>query len=122
MPIIIPLVPLIASTFVASVWFERTILTFSILVGFVALFIGFHQYHRQLYPLYSLTLGGLIYWNKDIFGHSFEPFTIALGALFIIAAHIANLRLCKKCKTCEKKFHAACIFKVILKIFQSKVR
>ncbi|MDT0593259.1 MerC domain-containing protein [Glaciecola petra] len=102
LPILIPLVPLIASTFVASAWFERTILTFSILVGFVALFIGFHQYHRQLYPLYSLTLGGLIYWNKDIFGHSYEPFTIALGALFIIAAHIANLRLCKKCKTCEK--------------------
>lgn len=101
LPLLIPMAPLIASSFVASAWFERTILSFSILVGFAALFIGFHQYHRQLYPLYSLTLGGLIYWNKHMFGEAYEPLTIAVGALFIIGAHIANLRLCKKCKQCE---------------------
>lgn len=101
LPILIPLAPLIASSFVASQWFERTILTFSILVGFAALFIGFHQYHRQLYPIYSLTLGGLIYWNKHMFGESYEPFVVALGAVFIIGAHLANLRLCRKCKKCE---------------------
>lgn len=101
LPILLPLAPLIASTFVASVWFERAILSFSILVGFTALFIGFFQYHRQLYPLYSLTLGGLIYWNKDIFGEAYEPFTIGFGALLIILAHLANLRLCNKCRKCE---------------------
>lgn len=101
LPILIPLAPLVASSFVASAWFERTILSFSILVGFAALFVGFHQYHRQLYPLYSLTLGGLIYWNKHMFGEQYEPFTIAAGAALIILAHLANLRLCKKCKTCE---------------------
>lgn len=101
LPILIPLAPLIASSFVASAWFERTILSFSILVGFAALFIGFHKYHRQLYPFYSLTLGALIYWNKHMFGEQYEPFTIAAGALLIILAHLANLRLCKKCKTCE---------------------
>ncbi len=101
LPILIPLAPLIASSFVASAWFERAILSFSILIGFAALFIGFHKYHRQLYPIYSLTLGGLIYWNKGMFGDQYEPFTIAIGALLIIAAHIANLRLCKKCKKCK---------------------
>jgi len=101
LPLLLPLAPLIASSFVASAWFERTILSFSILVGFAALFIGFYQYHRQLYPLYSLTLGGLIYWNKDIFGEQYEPFTIGFGALLIILAHIANLRLCRQCKKCE---------------------
>ena len=101
LPILIPLVPLVASSFVAAEWFERSILSFSILVGFAALFIGFHKYHRQLYPMYSLVLGALIYWNKHMFGEAFEPLTIAVGALFIIGAHIANLRLCKKCKQCE---------------------
>lgn len=100
LPVLLPILPLIASSFVSAAWFERLILSFSILLGFVALFIGFHKYHRQLYPLYSLALGGLIYWNKDIFGHSFEPLTIAVGACLIIGAHIANLKLCKSCKRC----------------------
>jgi hypothetical protein len=100
LPLFISVIPFIASSFVASAWFERTILSVSILVGFVALLIGFNQYHRQLYPMYSLTLGGLIYWNKDMFGHAYEPLAILLGAVFIIAAHLVNLRLCRKCKTC----------------------
>ena len=73
-----PIAPLVASSVFAEVWFERMILTFSILVGFAALFVGFHKYHRQLYPLYSLALGGLIYWNKDIFGHEYEPSLLRL--------------------------------------------
>ncbi|MFT6268551.1 MAG: hypothetical protein ACJAVV_001365 [Alphaproteobacteria bacterium] len=100
LPILIPLAPLIASSFVADAWFERVILSGSILVGFAALFIGFHKYHRQLYPIYSLVLGALIYWNKHMFGEAYEPITIGVGAFLIIIAHIANLRLCKKCKTC----------------------
>ncbi len=101
LPVLLPAVPLIASSFVAEAWFERTILSISILIGFIGLFIGFYKYHRQLYPLYSLTMGGLIYWNKDIFGHEYEPFTIALGALLIIVAHYINLKLCRACQNCE---------------------
>ena len=101
LPILLPLAPLIASSFVAEAWFERVILSASILIGFAALFIGFHKYHRQLYPIYSLVLGALIYWNKHMFGEAYEPITIAVGAFLIIAAHLANLRLCKQCKKCE---------------------
>lgn len=106
LPLLLPIAPLVASSVFAETWFERMILSFSILVGFAALFIGFHKYHRQLYPLYSLVLGGLIYWNKDMFGAQYEPFTIAIGAFLIIAAHITNMRLCKSCKTCESECHS----------------
>ena len=100
LPLLLPVLPILASTFIAEHWFERGILTISIVIGFAALFIGFKQYHRQIYPMYSLSLGALIYWNKDIFGHAYEPFTIAAGAAFIIAAHLVNLRLCRQCKSC----------------------
>lgn len=100
LPLLLPVLPLLASSFVAEHWFERSILTISIVIGFVALFIGFKQYHRQIYPMYSLSVGALIFWNKDIFGHAYEPFTVALGAAFIIAAHLVNLRLCRQCKSC----------------------
>ena len=101
LPILIPLIPLVGASFFAQNWFEKTILSISMIVGFWALLSGFYRYHRQLYPLYSLVLGGLIYWNKGMFGDSYEPFTIAVGAMLIVGAHIANLKLCRSCHSCE---------------------
>jgi hypothetical protein len=106
LPILIPLLPLVGASFFAQGWFERSILSLSMLVGFWALFSGFYRYHRQLYPLYSLFLGGIIYWNKDIFGSSYEPFTIAIGALLIVGAHVVNLKLCQNCDSCESSCSA----------------
>ena len=101
LPILLPVVPYVGASFFAQDWFEKTILTLSMIIGFWALLTGFYRYHRQLYPLYSLLLGGLIYWNKDMFGHEYEPFTIATGAFLIIASHIVNYRLCRSCQSCQ---------------------
>ncbi|MEC9127081.1 MAG: MerC domain-containing protein, partial [Pseudomonadota bacterium] len=40
-------------------------------------------------------------WYKDIFGHHYEPFTIAIGAALIVAGHWVNMRLCRQCKCCK---------------------
>lgn len=101
LPILIPVLPFVSASFFAQDWFEKTILSLSMIIGFWALLSGFYRYHRQLYPLYSLLLGGLIYWNKDMFGEAYEPFTILAGALLIVAAHIANINLCKSCNSCQ---------------------
>ncbi|WP_100642725.1 MerC domain-containing protein [Alteromonas facilis] len=106
LPLLLPIAPLVASSFVAEAWFERSILTLSLLVGFSALTIGYFRYHRKTYPVYALIAGGLIYWYKDMFGEQYEPFTIAVGAGLIITAHVMNLKLCKAYKhrsnTCEE--------------------
>ncbi|APD88697.1 MerC protein [Alteromonas mediterranea] len=101
LPVLIPLLPLVGSSFFAQVWFERTILTFSLIVGAVALISGAVRYHGKYYPLILLFTGGAIYWHKDIFGHHYEPFTIALGAALIVAGHWFNMRLCRQCKCCK---------------------
>ncbi|MEG3766289.1 MerC domain-containing protein [Alteromonas sp. 14N.309.X.WAT.G.H12] len=101
LPVILPLLPLLGSTFFAQLWFERTILTISMLIGGVALTSGALRYHGQYYPLVLLFTGGGIYWFKDIFGHEFEPFTIAVGALLIISGHVINMRLCRHCLCCR---------------------
>ncbi|GGO65784.1 MerC domain-containing protein [Bowmanella pacifica] len=101
LPVLITLLPFIGASIFAGVWFERIILSVSLIIGFWALLSGFYRYHRQIYPIYSLALGGLIYWNKDIFGHDYEPFTIAVGAMLIIAAHMVNLKLCQSCRQCD---------------------
>lgn len=101
LPVLITLLPFVGASFFADAWFERIILSVSLVIGFWALLSGFYRYHRQIYPLYSLALGGLIYWNKDMFGHEYEPFTIAVGAILIIAAHMVNLKLCQSCRQCD---------------------
>ncbi len=101
LPLLLPLIPLIGSTFFAQLWFERTILTISMLIGAVALINGAMRYHGQYYPLVLLFSGGVIYWFKDIFGHDYEPFTIATGALLIVAGHWINMRLCRQCRCCR---------------------
>ncbi|WP_026376932.1 MerC domain-containing protein [Aestuariibacter salexigens] len=107
LPVLLPIMPIIGASVFAQDWFERTILSLSMLIGFWALFVGFFKYHRQLYPVYSLALGGLVYWNKDIFGEAYEPFTIAAGAFLIIAAHVMNIRLCQSCHGCNEACQSA---------------
>lgn len=102
LPLLLPIAPLIASSFVAEAWFERTILSLSLLVGLAALSVGYIRYHRQIMPALALFTGGLIYWNKDILGEAFEPITIAMGASLIIAAHVMNLRLCRAHKIAKR--------------------
>lgn len=101
LPILIPVVPLIGVSFFAEHWFERGILSLSLIIGFWALLSGFYRYHRQIYPLYGLVLGGIIYWNKDALGETYEPVAVAVGAILIIIAHILNLKLCKSCQSCR---------------------
>lgn len=100
LPVLIPLLPLVSSAFFAQLWFERTILCISLLIGAVALLNGALRYHGQYYPMALLFAGGGIYWFKDIFGHGMEPFTIAGGAALIVAAHVINIRLTRQCKCC----------------------
>ena len=99
----IPVLPLLASSVFGEVWFERTILSLSILIGSVALIAGAVRYHGQVYPLILLLTGGAIYWFKDMFGESGEPFTIAVGAMLIIVGHWINMRLCRKRRCCQGK-------------------
>ena len=66
------------------------------LIGAVALFSGALRYHGRYYPVVMLVTGGTIYWHKNMFGEMYEPFTIATGALLIVAAHYINIRLCRE--------------------------
>lgn len=101
LPVLLPVIPLLGASFLADESFERAALFLTMVLGFVALFSGFHRYHRKLYPFYSLFLGGFIYWHKDSFGHHWEPAVLTIGAVFVIVAHVMNMRLCQRCTDCK---------------------
>lgn len=101
LPVLIPVLPLLGASIFAEHWFERSILILSMVIGFVALVSGFYRYHRQLYPVYSLMLGGFLYWNKDMLGENMEPVIVVVGAALIVGSHALNIRLCKSCNSCK---------------------
>lgn len=101
LPALLPILPLIGVNFLATHEFEHSILLITIVLGSIALFSGFHRYHRKLYPFYAFTIGIFIYWNKDALGETYEPFVLIFGAIFIVLSHILNIRLCNACRGCD---------------------
>ncbi|MER2494125.1 MerC domain-containing protein [Catenovulum sediminis] len=100
LPVLLPLLPIMGLGFVGEEAFEHTVLLITMAIGFIAIFSGFHRYHRKLYPFYSLALGGVVYASKDLLGEAAHPYVIAIGASLIVLAHIMNIRLCRSCKSC----------------------
>jgi phosphoglycerol transferase MdoB-like AlkP superfamily enzyme len=101
LPAILPVLPLLGLSAVHNHAFERIVLLITMVLGFITLFIGFHRYHRKLYPFYSLFLGGFIYWQKDAWGPELEHVVLVVGAALVVLAHIMNMRLCNSCNSCE---------------------
>ena len=83
---------LIGLSFIGEELLERTILSISLIVGFIVLVVGMRK-HLRFYPLLLLFAGGVIYWHKDSLGEIGEPAIILVGASLIVAAHWVNLKL-----------------------------
>lgn len=101
LPVILPVLPLFGLSAAHNHAFEGFVLLFTMVLGFITLFIGFHRYHRKLYPFYALFLGGFIYWQRGAWGHDYEHVILVIGAALVVGAHLMNMRLCNQCKCCE---------------------
>lgn len=101
LPILLPILPLLGLSFLASHEWEHVFLLMTAVLGTVALFSGFKRYHKQFYPFYLLYLGVGIYWIKHNFSENLEPYFIIGGASLIVAAHFINIKLCNDYKQCD---------------------
>lgn len=100
LPFLLPVLPLVGASFIADESFEHSILIATMVMGFFALYSGYKRYHQKVYPFTLLFTGGLIYWQKDLLGTEFEPFVVMLGATLVVAAHVINMKLCRRCNDC----------------------
>jgi hypothetical protein len=99
----LPVLPLLGLSFLASHAWEHVFLLLTAALGTVALFSGFKRYHKRLYPFYLLYLGVAIYWIKHSFSEDLKAYFIIGGASLIIAAHFINIKLCNSCKQCDNE-------------------
>lgn len=93
--------------------FHHLLLYFVVPVGFVALLIGFMHHHTLWVVCFGLT--GLMVLSSplilemlglghEVLGENGETVVTMIGSLFVVAAHIANLRLSKRGTPQEASF------------------
>ena len=110
MPILIPLLPLVAGSFLAGETTESVILTVTLLIAAPTLFRGYLRHRKFRVP--AIFLLGLLFlalrpgaFHHD-HAHEGELMHFVLAALagFSLAVgHWLNLRLCKSCPSCKDK-------------------
>jgi chromate transport protein ChrA len=107
LPIIILLLPAIATAFIPDECWVHNILFFLIITVAVLAFVPGYRFHRRTKPLCWLACGVSILFFATFFahdlGHHFEPILAIVGSLCIITAHYLNH---KSCKHCEKHQHS----------------
>lgn len=105
LPVLLVMLPALATTSLGSENFHRLILWFAFPVSVLALTQGCRR-HKDRIVLTSGILGLVLLITTAVFGHTLltedgERITTVLGATALAFGHIRNYRLCDKnqCKT-----------------------
>ncbi len=111
-PILIPLLPFIAGSFIAGEAMESAVLTITLLIAGPTLFRGYLKHRKLRVPaifilgllFLALRPGTLEHHHHD---HSqgvdiLHFICAALAGLSLAMGHWLNLRLCKACTSCRK--------------------
>lgn len=78
---------------------EYVLLGATPVVGLAALYRGYRYQHRRFRPSLLFVIGfALLIAGHFWFPHSLELTAIALGAGLLVAAHVDNIRFCRKCQ------------------------
>lgn len=101
LPLILPLLPLVGVSFLSDKTTEIWITIGVLVCAGASLLIGFFKYHQKLFPVYLFAVSAVLMMYSQSLPHSKGHFVLAAGAICMTAAHIANIRLCKTCPTCD---------------------
>lgn len=103
LPLLITALPLLGLEMLENEKLEYGLLAFSFFAGCTALFRGYRHHHHHIRPLLLFSAGFiLLLLGHFLAMHFWEPLIITAGALLIVAAHLWNLRECRRCKICNR--------------------
>ena len=116
LPIFLPLVPVLAGSFVASENLEWFIICITLLIATPTLFRGYLRHRKVLIP--ACFLLGLLFLvlRPSAFEHShdhmhsedaFHFILAALGGFSLAVGHWLNLKFCRICPACKNE-NSAC--------------
>ena len=105
-PMLLTSLPLLGLGFLANPWFEWSMITFALLIGFYAIGSSFFRIHRKLLPIGLLIAG----FSIIIAGHLYirdwhEAIIVPVGGLLIATAHFFNFKYTGVCREGNTLFH-----------------
>ncbi len=101
LPLLLPILPLIGLSFLSSERAEIWIMIGVLIAAGASLLIGFFKYHQKLFPVYLFAVSAVLMIYSRSLEHNTGHFVLAAAAICMTIAHIANIRLCKTCPTCD---------------------
>ena len=108
MPVLIPLLPLLASSFLTGETTESVILTGTLLIAAPTLFRGYLKHRKFRVPaifllglLFLALRPGAFHHDHVHEGEAMHFVLAALAGFSLAIGHWLNLRLCKSCPSCK---------------------
>ena len=108
MPVLIPLLPLLAGSFLTGETTESVILTVTLLIAAPTLFRGYLKHRKFRVPaifllglLFLALRPGAFHHDHVHEGEVWHFVLAALAGLSLAIGHWLNLRLCKSCPSCK---------------------
>lgn len=96
LPMLLGVLPLIGLGFLATLWVEVLMVSFSLFIGIYALSSSCAKHQRNL-PIIILITGFIILISGHLIFSPYESILAPTGGLTIAFAHFINLRYTKAC-------------------------
>ncbi len=93
LPLLISSLPVLGFNIVDNMAFECFMILLAFAIGSFALIHGYRRHHRRYAPLVLFAMGILLLFAKQ-YWHQYQFWLLPFAVIFIISAHISNLRLC----------------------------
>jgi hypothetical protein len=94
LPLLISSLPVLGINIIDNMAFECFMILLAFAIGSFSLVHGYRKHHRNYIPLLLFTLGILLLFAKQGW-HNYQFWLLPFAVVFIISAHITNLRLCR---------------------------
>jgi hypothetical protein len=94
LPLFLSSLPLFGINIIHHPGFEVGMIVLALCIGTYSLWHGYRKHHHSLVPLALFFTGFIFLVLKQFFIH-YETWLLAPAMLFIVTAHLLNLRFCR---------------------------
>lgn len=102
LPLLLTSLPVLGINIIDNMAFECLMIFLAFVIGAFSLLHGYRRHHRNYLPLVLFTIGILLLFAKQRW-HGYQYWLLPFALVFIISAHVLNLRLCRNCRHTDKK-------------------
>ena len=102
LPLVVASLPILGINIIHNLLFEYGMIALAFLIGTWALWHGFRYHHGRIRPWFLFVGGIMLLIAKQVW-HSYELAILPFAVIFIVSAHVLNLRLTKACRVCPSR-------------------